>query len=178
MEETKNNKATAVYVALEPNEAIQKKIIHDEKYGPYSMVGKCKRSNTRTQYMDIFDRLLVVSKKAAHLWNELKENSDKDTNIVVMHSFNDLDKSTMGTTYRRLVELKEQDLIRKVIPFELPNEDLPMLKSLPAIPEMHSYMINPYLLRPWKYNLAKQIWDLIKPDKQIQVKTYEDSIEY
>lgn len=161
MEETEKSKANAIW--LNHDEILQKKQIFQEKYSPYSMIGKCKRLDTRIQYMDIFDRLLAVSKKAAQLWNEIKENSDKDTNIAVMHSFNNLDKSTMGTTYRRLVELKEQNLIRKVIPFELPTEDLPMLKSLPAIPEMHSYMINPYLLKPWKYELAKQIWDLIEP---------------
>lgn len=164
MEETESNKAIAIW--LNHNEALQKKQIFTEKYAPYSMIGKCKRLDTRIQYMDIFDRLLAVSKKAGQLWNEIKENSDKDTNIAVMHSFNDLDKSTMGTTYRRLVELKEQDLIRKVVPFELPSTDLAMLKSIPAIPEMHSYMINPYLLKPWKYELAKQIWDLIEPIKQ------------
>ena len=132
-----------------------------ENYAPFGMIGPYKRNNARKQYMDIFDLLLSLPKSTALLFNEIKENSDKDLGIAVMTMFEDYPKSKMGTTYRRLAKLREINLVKKVVPIELPQDQLSGFKPNSITPEKYSYMINPYQLKPWKYELAKEIWERI-----------------
>ena len=111
--------------------------------------------------MDIFDLILSVPRNTGLLFNEIKERSDPELGIAVMSQFEKYDKSKMGTTYQRLASLQKIGLIRKIIPFELPVEELSQLKTPFIKPEKFSYMINPHLLKPYKHSLASQIWNLL-----------------
>lgn len=111
--------------------------------------------------MDIFDILVTLPKSTIVLFNDIKASVSDQTGIGVMYSF--IDNPDIRNIYTRLSLLIKADLIRKVIPIENPNSELNELKSNLLTPERYTYMINPYLIKPWKYELAKQIWDLIEP---------------
>ena len=140
---------------------VTRQAIAKENYAPFGMIGPYRRNNSRKTYMDIFDLILSVPRSTGLLFNEIKENSDPELGIAVMRQFESYDKSKMGTTYQRLAALQKAGLIRKIIPFELPVEELSQLKTPFIAPEKFSYMINPHLLKPYKYSLAVQIWDLL-----------------
>ena len=133
----------------------------ESKYKEFTQIGVLRNKNTRKTYKDLIDHLTTMAKKELILFNKIKSNRNPDTNIAVMTMFEEYPKSKMGTTYRRLAKLREINLVKKVVPIELPQDQLSGFKANPIIPEKYSYMINPYQLKPWKYELAKEIWERI-----------------
>jgi len=147
---------------------IKKKYAED--YSPFAMIGPVNRKNTRKPRMDIFKRLTLVSKKEFLLWDEIKEKSDPELGMAVMSRFEDDDN--ISNLYRRLANLKKAGLIRKVTSFEIPPEEMKFFLSGGSTifePEKFTYMINPELLKPFQYSLAKKIWNQLeeKQNKEI-----------
>jgi len=171
MEQIGKGNTISFYADADDEFIVKKFKIYKEKYKPYNMVGPLNRKDSRKSKMDIFEILATLSKAEINLFNEIKSNALSDTGIAVMNSF--IDQPNMENIYRRLNKLIEADLIRKMIPIENPDPEVEELKSDLLTPEKYSYMINPYLILPWKFNLAKQIWDLLVILPPIRNKDYK-----
>ena len=123
--------------------------------------------------MDLLDLITSVSKSAAILFNQLKENTDPTTNIATMTSFTELTDTQMRPINRKLAELKKATLAIKLPPtITIPSEHED-LKSITLSYNAYSYMINPHIIYPRNYNKgdyniqrAQQIWDIIILEKE------------
>jgi len=111
---------------------------------------------------DLLSIMINLSKKSKELFNELR-NVNLELNIVTLADIDKLSKNEQASLNKSLRQLKKINLFRKVIPFELYNSEL---NKVTHLPEKYTYMINPHLLKPWKFSLATQIWDLINPITQ------------
>jgi hypothetical protein len=164
MEQIGKGNTVSFYAESDEEFIVKKTKFYKEKYHPYTMIGSLNRKDSRKGKMDIFEILTTLSKAEIILFNDIKSNALSDTGIAVMHHF--VDHPNIENTYRRLNKLIDANLIRKMISIENPAPEVESLKSNLMTPEKYTYMINPYLIIPWKFNLAKQIWDLIEPIKQ------------
>lgn len=158
---------------------IESKIYYNnsEDHSPFGMIDPLNDKTMRKLRMDLVKRFTKLSKAALLLFDEIKDNRDPKTNIAVMEQFHDMTKSQLRATYRKLVELKEQELILKVHTLD----NLETLINFPGLnlkakPSKFSYMINPKLVHPKVFKGEKNyepsliLWDLLKQAKQ-------DSIE-
>jgi len=135
-----------------------------EHYPPYSMVGTLHQLESRSSFMDLFDLFDTVSKSERHLFTEIKNASLSRTNIAVMTNF--MEHQNMSNIYLRLKHLIEANLIMKVIPIKITDPEQDEMRNILYRPQRYTYMINPRLIIPWKYEMAKQIWDLLKAAKE------------
>jgi predicted MPP superfamily phosphohydrolase len=123
-----------------------------EDYRPFTMVGKTRNKKTRKEFMDIFDRLISVSKAAELVFNEIRLNTDPETGIAVMSDWQKYNNSQRSALNKKLTELRNADLVLKLRP----------VKTLMIPLEKNSYMINPHLLIPWNFESAKKLWKAVK----------------
>jgi len=151
------------YVDQDEELIINKRKIYREKYPRHSMIGWLNRKDSRKFQMDLITILTTISKAELILFEEIKSNCLSDTGIAVMNCFEDT--PNIENIYRRINKLIAANLIRKMIQIENPDPEIEELKSNLLTPERYTYMINPDLIIPWRYELAKKIWDLIAPAK-------------
>jgi hypothetical protein len=96
---------------------------------------------------DIFDRLALVSAPAVKLFAEMKEHRDYRTGrLVYEHNFKKPSHRTRF--YQKLKELKDQEIIKRI---KVSNEYIKVRK--------HTYLINPYLIKPLNYSEAIELWN-------------------
>lgn len=151
------------YVDQDEELIINKRKIYREKYPRHSMIGWLNRKDSRKFQMDLITILTTISKAELILFEEIKSNCLSDTGIAVMSCFESV--PNIENIYRRINKLIEANLIRKMIQIENPDPEIEDLKSNLLTPERYTYMINPDLIIPWKYDLSKKVWDLIEPVK-------------
>jgi hypothetical protein len=130
---------------------VKSSIKFKDNYSPFSMVGQLRHQNTRKNYMDIFDKLNTVSKSALNVFNQIKLNLNAQIGIATMPEWADYNPTQRRELNRRLTELREADIVIKLRP-------IPELLK----PAKFSYMVNPYLMIPWKYTEAKKLWKAVK----------------
>jgi hypothetical protein len=54
----------------------------------------------------------------------------------------------------------------KVVAIKITTPGQDEMRNILYHPLRYTYMINPRLIIPWKYEMAKQIWDLLKAAKE------------
>ena len=117
----------------------------------YNFVGYCKtyirRPGVEDDYLDIIDRIALLSKPARDLFIAMKNNKGRDYNTVTL-GLKDKSKTEKCRYSRLCTELKKAGLILKVKPVE---------NILTEI-ERDSYMINPYWIKPLEYAIATYLW--------------------
>lgn len=113
----------------------------------------------------IFGRL---SKASKHLFNNLR-HINLALNIITIDDYDEFSESKKRSFHRALQQLKKEKLVREVKSFEMLEDDSYIIEH--KFPK-HTYMLNPYLLRPLKHQLASKIWDLIDPNKTTKPKEY------
>jgi hypothetical protein len=123
--------------------------------GTFSAVGKL--STMKEDRDDIFDLLDRVSKRAFHLFNELKTRRNENNNLVVYPTC-ELSKTQRETFSRQLKELREVNLVR-IAKRQMAGQDL----RRPYVTDKQTYMLNPELLKCWNYKDAALLWDQCKP---------------
>jgi len=147
------------------------KVTIEEKYkndfGAFTPIGVLKSSTTRISYMDLLDLIISLSKKEQELFNEIKNNSDRNLRIASMDHWENLDKSVQGILYQRLVTIKAVGLIRKIYPMAIPKEmhDSALTARIVNIltkPGKFSFIINPNYIKAFEVNSAKAIWNQLK----------------
>lgn len=99
--------------------------------------------------MDIFDYLCNISKESIIMFNKLKQSADINSGITILNvnSFNASEETTLHKSIK--------ELINNGIICSLHQDDV-----LYPIEE-NSYIINPNLVRPIKFDEAKILWDKI-----------------
>ena len=150
-----------------------KRKVYPERLSRFDRVIPFNQKTTRKFKMDLLDLITSVSKSAAILFNQLKENTDPTTNIATMTSFTELTDTQMRPINRKLAELKKATLAIKLPPtITIPSEHED-LKSITLSYNAYSYMINPHIIYPRNYNKgdyniqrAQQIWDIIILEKE------------
>jgi hypothetical protein len=165
MEYTKEIEKTISHFVNENEEIIiTKKQIYKEHYQPYSMVGTLHRPESRSFFMDFIDILNTVSKSELNLFTEIKNTASNQIGIAVMADFADhQDIKNINTRLRHLIAA---NLIMKVVAIKITTPGQDEMRNILYHPLRYTYMINPYLIIPWKYEMAKQIWNLLKAAKE------------
>ena len=124
---------------------------HKEDYRPFSMAAPFKHKNARRTEMDLIEILITLPKAAIIIFNDLKNNRCPNQNIVTMGEWEALDAGKLRPIYRYLNDLVKAGLIVKVI----------AIREVLGKPPKFTYMINPYIIKPWEYNKAKETWKLL-----------------
>ena len=142
-------------VSFDPDDKYEYTVSAKRKYKedrrPFNMVAPFRNKNSKRKSMDLLDKLLVVSKAAEQVFRDLVYNMNDSDNLVTMEEWKSIGASKMRSIYRRLVELQETELILKV----------KHINKETAVPPKFTYMINPYIIKPWEYNKAKETWKLL-----------------
>lgn len=142
-------------VSFDPNDEyeyiISAKRKHKEDYRPFSMAAPFKHKNARRSEMDLIEILITIPKAAMILFNDLKNNRCPNQNIVTMSEWETLDPGKLRPIYRYLSDLTKAGLIVKIRAI---GETLEK-------PAKFTYMINPYIIKPWEYTKACKAWELL-----------------
>ena len=116
----------------------------------FNFVGYCKtyirRPGVEDDYLDIIDRIALLSKPARDLFIAMKNNKGCDYNTVVVQ-LKDKSKTEKCRYSLLCTELKKAGLIRKV----RNSPDIVMGAS------PYTYMLNPFLI-PAGENVAFALW--------------------
>ena len=97
----------------------------------------CSSDLTSSAVLQVFDEMICLR--------------DPDTNMIIMTHWYKYNATKMRAKQKKIVKLRHANLIIKVRQLDI----------LPKV-QRYTYMINPYLLKPWKYEEAKIIWDTLK----------------
>lgn len=137
-------------IDLKANEVVRNRKYRRENYSPFSMIGVIRDMRNRDREpIDIFEILEKVSKKAFSVFNEVKLNRDPATNMCHF-PINHLPRSAQVSIRTALGELYKAEILRKA-------KTINLLNPLPR----QTYMINPYMIKCWDYEEAKEIWKLL-----------------
>ena len=121
---------------------------YKEDMKPFSRVGPIKHKNSPAGDEDWVDILLDLSKATSMLFKEVKKKRCKESNIVIMSEWDSLDNDVRRPINHKLAELKKAGLVLKV---------KPIMGLTPKITK-NTFMINPYTIKPNKYNNACLLW--------------------
>ena len=144
------------------------KVITEEKFrnnfGAFTAVSTVQSLTTRIPYMDIFDIIILLSKKEQLVFQEIKNHSDRNLRIAAMDHWENLDKSLQGTLYQRLAHIKEVGLIRKIHAISIPKDMqdkaiTARIVNLLTNPGKFTFIINPELIKGFEINSARAIWN-------------------
>lgn len=138
-------------VTILPSPGVEYTVKSKKVYRPFGMAAPFRHKKSRSFSMDLIDKLVTVSKAAAVLFNDLKNNRCPDTNVVTMGDWGELTPSEIRSAYRKISELKKADLIVGV----------EAVDGKINKPPKFTYMINPYYIKPWEYDKAKTGWELL-----------------
>ena len=116
----------------------------------YNYVGYCKtyirRPGVEDDYLDIIDRIALLSKPARDLFIAMKNNKSRDYNIIVIQ-LKDKSKTEKYRCSRLCTELKKAGLILKVR-----NDPDIIMGASP-----YTYMLNPFLIPAYE-EVAFALW--------------------
>lgn len=136
-------------VAMEPDEYLKKVKVHKDDFGPFTMTRRFRTMKYNGQ-PDVVDLMVMLSKGAAKLFQELKLKLDVVNNLSY-YPREDYNKSQTNSFNRNLGELKKLDMVRKA---KTINKAKPVGKD--------TYMINPRLARCIDYEEAVIMWEMLK----------------
>lgn len=137
-------------VAVENDECLKKVKLPTEHYAPFSMIGKMRTMSHNTlSDLDIFDKLTKVSKSSLVLFNELKLRLDPNTNLTCYPPVGG-SRSEKVMYHKYIKELIGEGIIAKAKTIDI-TEPVPN----------YSYMINPYLVKPFQNEKAKKVWNIL-----------------
>ena len=116
----------------------------------FNYVGYCKtyirRPGVEGDYLDIIDRIALLSKPARDLFVAMKNNKSRDYNTVVLQ-LRDTSKTEKCRYSRLCTELKKAGLVLKV----RNSPDIIMGAS------PYTYMLNPFLIPAYE-DVAFALW--------------------
>lgn len=115
--------------------------IYKENYGKFSVIG---RLNDRK---DLIDCITELSSGPRYLFQEIKCNMHYDTNLAFMEYWKDYPDNKKRVIKLHCTALKKVGLILKVVAIENLSK-----------PKPFTYMINPYIIKPTKYEAACLLW--------------------
>jgi len=117
---------------------------------PFSITSpiKYKGSYNQESRSDVIDRISAITTAGRKVFIEIKNNRCIDTGIVDMSHWQKLPKAEIRFIQRGLKDLYEIGLVCKAKSF---NKHL-------FQPNPYTLMINPYMIKPNKYNQAKEFW--------------------
>lgn len=127
---------------------------------PFSIISVTSNKKRRNMVKDIFDLLDEVSKGAFSVFNQLKYNRDEDNNTIYYPIPDGLTKSQTETRYRNIRELKKVGLIGS-----MKVEAAGFIPNTVYKFKKHTYIINPDMLRCWKYDEAMHLWSNRKGER-------------
>jgi hypothetical protein len=145
-----------ITVDLKNNEVlIRKKTVRSIRT-PFSAVSALtnKKRQRRVTQMDVFDLLDKVSKGSFSVFNNLKFNRSEEDNIT-QYAGDELNKTEKESLSRRLKELKDVDLIRRVKK-ELKSSSG---KIYTFKDPRNTFIINPDMIRCNNHNEAEYLWN-------------------
>ena len=120
--------------------------------GPFSAVGPIKYKNSSKITKDIIDYIIDLKRGARLLFQELKNNRDRNNNLVTMEHWIELPVNEKRLLQLNCTELIKAGLILKVKVKHI--EDYDKTKA-------YTYLINPYVIKPKNYDDACILWKLL-----------------
>ena len=128
------------------------KQIYKNSLHPFSAVGPIKYKNSSKITKDIIDYIIDLRKGARLLFQELKNNRDRNNNLVTMEHWVELPVNEKRLLQLNCTELIKAGLILKVKVKHL--EDYDKTKA-------YTYLINPYVIKPKDCDDARSLWKLL-----------------
>ena len=128
------------------------KQIYKNSLHPFSAVGPIKYKNSSKITKDIIDYIIDLRKGARLLFQELKNNRDRNNNLVTMEHWVKLPVNEKRLLQLNCTELIKAGLILKVKVKHL--EDYDKTKA-------YTYLINPYVIKPKDCDDACSLWKLL-----------------
>ena len=128
------------------------KQIYKNNLHPFSAVGPIKYKNSSKITKDIIDYIIDLRKGARLLFQELKNNRDRNNNLVTMEHWVELPVNEKRLLQLNCTELIKAGLILKVKVKHL--EDYDKTKA-------YTYLINPYVIKPKDCDDACSLWKLL-----------------
>ena len=120
--------------------------------GRFSAVGPIKYKNSSKITKDIIDYIIDLRRGARLLFQELKNNRDRNNNLATMKQWVELPANEKRLLQFNCTELIKAGLILKVKVKHL--EDYDKTKA-------YTYLINPYVIKPKDCDDARILWKLL-----------------
>ena len=151
-----SGKRETITVDLRNNEVVIRKRGSSSIRTPFSAVSVLTNKNRRRKVaqMDVFDLLDQVSKGSFSVFNNLKFNRAEEDNIT-QYVGEDMNKTDKESLSRRLKELKEVGLIRRVKK-ELHGKNG---KVYTFKDPRNTFIINPDMIRCNNHSEAEHLWE-------------------
>ena len=148
-----DNVKSVTFDALSDKEyVVTMKQIYKNNLHPFSAVGPIKYKNSSKITKDIIDYIIDLRKGARLLFQELKNNRDRNNNLVTMEHWVELPVNEKRLLQLNCTELIKAGLILKVKVKHL--EDYDKTKA-------YTYLINPYVIKPKDCDDACSLWKLL-----------------
>ena len=128
------------------------KQIYKNNLHPFSAVGPIKYKNSSKITKDIIDYIIDLRRGARLLFQELKNNRDRNNNLATMKQWVELPANEKRLLQLNCTELIKAGLILKVKVKHL--EDYDKTKA-------YTYLINPYVIKPKYCDDARSLWKLL-----------------
>jgi hypothetical protein len=134
---------------------------------PFSAVApftnrKRRSKNMNVEVFDLLDLLEKVSKGAFCVFNNLKYNRLEDNNITQYVATEELNKTDKESLSRRLKELRDVDLIRRV----RKHIQFPDHRAFTFAEYRTTFIINPEMLRCRHHDEAAYLWNVCGKEEQ------------
>ncbi len=147
-----NVKSVTFDAAIDKEYVVKMKQIYKNDLRPFSAVGPIKYKNSSKITKDIIDYIIDLRKGARLLFQELKNNRDRNNNLVTMEHWVELPVNEKRLLQLNCTELIKAGLILKVKVKHL--EDYDKTKA-------YTYLINPYVIKPKDCDDARNLWKLL-----------------
>ena len=147
-----NVKSVTFNTVLDKEYVVKMKQIYKNDLRPFSAVGPIKYKNSSKITKDIIDYIIDLRRGARLLFQELKNNRDRDNNLATMKQWVELPANEKRLLQLNCTELIKAGLILKVKVKHL--EDYDKTKA-------YTYLINPYVIKPRDYDDACSLWKLL-----------------
>lgn len=147
-----NVKSVTFDTTLDNEYVVKMKQIYKNNLHPFSAVGPIKYKNSSKITKDIIDYIIDLRRGARLLFQELKNNRDRNNNLVTMEHWVELPVNEKRLLQLNCTELIKTGLILKVKVKHL--EDYDKTKA-------YTYLINPYVIKPKDCDDACSLWKLL-----------------
>ena len=147
-----NVKSVTFDTVINREYVVKTKYIYKNDLRPFSAVGPIKYKNSSKITKDIIDYIIDLRRGARLLFQELKNNRDRNNNLVTMEHWVELPVNEKRLLQLNCTELIKAGLILKVKVKHL--EDYDKTKA-------YTYLINPYVIKPKDCDDARSLWKLL-----------------